>query len=863
MLKKYKSAFISPIIVMLVFGVFFALNGFFPFGKSSVSWCDMTQQVIPLLCDFKDMLSGNDGFFLSLNNAGGMNFFGVFFFFLASPFSFLVAFVEKADIPYLVNIILVLKLCVCAITASIYFEKRFTNLCLIQKVAMAVSFALCGYGMLFYQNIIWLDVMYLFPLLMLGIHSLIEKGKPALLIITLAANVIVNFYISYMVILFVVLYFGINLIYSKGKDYTLYFKLGISALISLMISAVVWVPSFAQYASSGRKGNIVEGLMQSDFFAHLETTVPLLLATSLVFSVFVVFLPSLESKEKAVKISVAAFIAMCIPIFIEPINLMWHTGDYMAFPTRYGFITIFLGFVVCGELLNNAEYAKGKLITNIIVILASLATGLFAIWYTKKHIDTLTHYANTLWGDKNSYKGILTLFAVVLVAGVLVVLLTKKKLVCKQVLAVSLAVIVLCEGYSSLMIYVAPVKDDFNVESYTEFCELKTQIDDDGFYRVNMSEKLIDANMTGAIGFGSLGHYTSLTNAEYMNAIKALGYSGYWMEIGNWGGNIISDALMSVKYNINRNNDGFYIEQNPISLGLTVPCANELPEYLPKSDRAIVAGEMFKKAFALKENPVTRYEITDFGGCDYENINNVYNFTKLNDDNFIEYEITVKGEQTLYFDCFDGGSNSLEEPVNNAFVVYVGSFASYYPTQTNNGMLELGTFKNTKVTVWLRLTKDVSCYSFGVYGFDTAKINNAVKNFEASDTTIKPNCLTTQIPQDHSGQVFISLPYNEGYKVTLNGEKIEYNRCLTGFMSVDVESGGELKITFTPPKFILGLVISLLGIVAFILLCVFKNKIESAPRFLKIIAVILFAVVFTVFIIAIYVAPTIINLIYK
>ena len=79
MLKKYKSVFVSPIIVILVFGCFFAINGFFPFGTSSISWCDMTQQVIPLLCDFKDILSGDDGFFLSLQNAGGMNFFGVFF----------------------------------------------------------------------------------------------------------------------------------------------------------------------------------------------------------------------------------------------------------------------------------------------------------------------------------------------------------------------------------------------------------------------------------------------------------------------------------------------------------------------------------------------------------------------------------------------------------------------------------------------------------------------------------------------------------------------------------------------------------------------------------------------------------------
>ncbi|MBR4973181.1 MAG: YfhO family protein, partial [Clostridia bacterium] len=185
MIRRYKSAFLSPIFVISIFGLFFYLNGFFPFGNNSVSWCDMTQQVIPLWCDFKDILSGKDGFLLNLQNAGGMNFLGVFFFFLSSPFTFLVVFFEKADIPLLMNIILVLKLCTVSATSAVYFEKRYSSLPCAFKILLSVSFAFCGYSMMFYQNIIWLDIMYLFPVLMLGIHSLCEKGKPWLLIFSL------------------------------------------------------------------------------------------------------------------------------------------------------------------------------------------------------------------------------------------------------------------------------------------------------------------------------------------------------------------------------------------------------------------------------------------------------------------------------------------------------------------------------------------------------------------------------------------------------------------------------------------------------------------------------------------------------
>ena len=46
------------------------------------------------------------------------------------------------------------------------------------------------------------------------------------------------------------------------------------------------------------------------------------------------------------------------------------------------------------------------------------------------------------------------------------------------------------------------------------------------------------------------GHYTSLTDAGYMHAMQALGYSTTWMEIRSSGGTLLSDALLSQQYSI-------------------------------------------------------------------------------------------------------------------------------------------------------------------------------------------------------------------------------------------------------------------------------------------------------------------------
>ena len=82
-LKKFIFLF-PPVFVLIVTLALFKGNGLYPFGTKTLSWCDMDQQVVPLLIDFKDILSGKEGFFFSFKNAGGMNFFGVFFFFLST-----------------------------------------------------------------------------------------------------------------------------------------------------------------------------------------------------------------------------------------------------------------------------------------------------------------------------------------------------------------------------------------------------------------------------------------------------------------------------------------------------------------------------------------------------------------------------------------------------------------------------------------------------------------------------------------------------------------------------------------------------------------------------------------------------------
>ena len=56
-LKKALPFIIPPLAVLLIMGFAFYRHGLYPFGDGTVSWCDMSQQVIPLLTDFKDIFN--------------------------------------------------------------------------------------------------------------------------------------------------------------------------------------------------------------------------------------------------------------------------------------------------------------------------------------------------------------------------------------------------------------------------------------------------------------------------------------------------------------------------------------------------------------------------------------------------------------------------------------------------------------------------------------------------------------------------------------------------------------------------------------------------------------------------------------
>ena len=821
----------APFCALFLTGVILLLSylrgGLYPFGWGSLSWCDMNQQLIPLFCDFKDILAGEKSLFLNFSNAGGMNFYGVFCFFLCSPFTLTVAFVQKADIPFLMNILVLLKLSLAAFSASFVLNSLCKDLKPLVSTALGVSYALCGYGMLFYQNIMWLDIQYLFPFIVLGAYKLIKEQKILLLTVTLTLSVIFNFYISFAVFLFVILFFGIFTLFNLKADKKIYVNLMFSGVLSLLCSAFVWLPSLLQYLASARSGGFLENIKNSGFFAHYDTTLTILLCSGIIFGALGLIIPRLSNSEKEIKFLISIFALTSLPLIIEPINLMWHTGSYMSFPARYGFIPVFIGLLLAAKDLEKFKENNNKKTFGLILGVVSLLLAIYALCLTLNNQDTLSAYVNSLWGDRDALRGQILVCLIFAVSFGIIIFAFKKGIIKQTLAGIMLCVIVTLQGLGWSDTFILSAKDSLSIYNYQSVIALKNQTNKDGFYRVNTKGKITDANMTGAAGFNSLGHYTSLNDKTYMETARLFGYSGYWMETENWDGSILSDALLSVGYTAEEKGHNFSLTENPYYLSLGIKSDGEILKELPEGDRLTSLGVAFENLSGI--NPVIKYEPNSTKYCNLYYSKNGYNLTMQNDSAQISYNIFVEGKQTIYFDAYNGFSTNLTEKINGAFTVYANDtlLISEYPAQKRNGLFEIGSFENEEVNITLIVNEECEFSSFGVFGIDETLLKGYTDSVQTLNLKESKGKL---IGTAKKGNYFISIPYKDNYKITLNSKKIPYNKALNGFIAVNLHEEGELKISFIPEGFTLGIVISLIGIALLILILKLNITLEKTEN---------------------------------
>lgn len=832
--------FLTAAILLFTCAVF----GLYPFGDGSLCWCDMRQQGLPLLMMLRNALLSGDSLTYTPALTGGADFVGVAAFFLWNPGSLLSVFWKAENLLDLMNLLVFGKLLLCAATAGWFFYRRFPQNGIGFTTAFSVAYAFCGYGLLYYQNLMWLDVMALFPLFLLACYALLERGRPLPYVILMALCMATCFYIGFMVAIFALLFFGVHLflICKHRRRTAIQFLLG--SLSAALLSAFVWLPSLWQVVHSARGTYLSNSLSICSWGAPFTTSLPLLLCsagTIALLTLTLILRPQWNKKTCALAILCGC---MLFPMFCEPVNRMWHMGSYMCFPCRFGFITVFLMLTLLSHLWAASPTKRRPihLPAAIACGVAVLDAGISLVIIFKNHAETAANYLRTLWGNAGSLNIHFLVFSVLAFVAVLCVVCYRIGFLKKAVAAGLVCALFVCESAFYSALYIGKVPDYWQFDAFEKVVDLADKTDSETFARVKTSSDLLDSNMVGALGYPSLGGYTSLVTEDTLYTAKKLGYTANWMDIGTNGGTRFSDMLLSVGYTINSahsplvdpilySNDTFRLETLPdtLPLGLLINDTAQTELSLSADSRLDIQENLAKTLFG-ESQLFTRYTYDYTVDCDFTCTDGGASYTITGPAPSIVYSVYTTDAVTLYLDCFDGCSTRVNEPIFNSFLVTVNGkiVSSAYPNGHESGFLNLGDYEgNEAVVIKLTPLKSGSCSSFSLFGLHRNTLSRLASTATTANLTYNGHAYVNTFVAGSNQHLLLTLPYDKGYKVVVNGHRRPIQKTADNFFAVALSPGETaVKITYTPPGLVAGWILTAFGAILVILVVVFRRRID-------------------------------------
>ena len=859
-MKKYKYYLISPIIVMLILTIIYLINGVYPFGKNTILNGDFPSAYVPIYYYMWDLFKGNANLFINFKVGMGTCMYDLTSIYgILSPLSWVISFSSRSDIPYFMSILFMIKLCLLSITTFVLFDKLFKKIKLFYKVLFSVFYAFSTYVIVYHTNFVWLDNLILFPILLLGIKKIIDKNDIKLYTIILFLSISYSFYISYMELLFVLfLSFGYVLFLcdDKIKRKKFIFSLGIGTVVAIGMSLIFLLPVISLVFDSVRSVAFnQDGFNIISIFSG-NTLDKLMIILGYGFPIiFFINLFYLKSIRKRVKqFFVFMFFITCIGVIFEPINLMWHTGSYIMFPYRYGFIpimVIYLGSLLYLEKEKKYNSSAVNIFSLLAIILIFILIGLFIKFVP---ISSSLEPAFALDDTKQSLIISIILVVTLLLAFILLHLKNTKY----RNIFMAIVFLIYCIGFGSGYIGIhspklvgqSTLKPVLKANLMYDF--LKDDSNDFNRYK-NMDNDFSDNY--GFIVNKSVISNWHLTNMNSFLIERKMGYRTV-MSINDKGGTIFSDNILGINkyvsskkldkdlYSIEkrRNKYNLYKLNNYLGMGVLYNENNNIDKYIG-SNSFEYQNYMYKYLFN-KDSNILKNVMAVSDDADAL----ISTFCTKEKDKKINFYVYVKDKSLLYFnyDNMTLGKDISYVKVNDKFV-YNNNVDSMKKKTYNgfDGIINLGIHSNEKVKVTIYLKKDI-CISN--YSFATLNLEEIMKFIDENKSSVdikqKGNKLIVKVDnKDNKDKLFLPINYLNGYKCFVNGRVVKLNKVFDNFISVDVDKGkNKIELIYYPPLIKLGVIVSIISL--FLFLISMKIKIDNVPVIILNISSVIYYIVF-------------------
>lgn len=780
--------FIPSIMVLIILGIVYYINGLYPFGNNPLVQVDADFQYIPMLYKMYDIFrgSGNVFFdFIGLGNSlyGSLIVQGSLF----SPINILLLFVRRSNIVNFMGLFIMIKICLLAYTSYFYIDKRY-KVNYFYKILFSILYSFNGFVLLNYFNDMWLDVVILFPLLIYYLEELLNNQKYVLYTLILALSLIISVYFSLFVVIFIIFYSFIYLnIISKKEDVKKsIFLLGKATVIAFLISSFSTVPCLYQILTSGRFSSTgTTGILSNIMLKSLH-----ILMSPLFIILFFKLIFKYKSNKKVIYSYIVTLILYLIPLFVDPINVQMHFGGFWSFPYRYSFITCFI--LMNGSLFYLSKYDKKcefKLnIKNIIYVLFIFLFGALGVYLNSLHLAEIIDEGILLEISKKFYLYIICVILIVFV--MYVISLFIKNNITKYVMIGFISVYSIFL-FSSWTIYYN--KGYFLCTNAMDVYNNMENIPKDGRYKVEY--ETYSPEFGFILGVETLDNWLHILPDHMVDFYKMLGYHTSGTTINSYGGTIFSDYLLDFKYIFSNS----YKDDDMYTL-------------IDSYDNKYLYRYNYNNSGGIKLNGSNILVDESFNKFEYQN--NIYKSLYDTSEDIITYD-------TYTFE--EGNSSNCEYNVNHDSYFYfmTDNYSTieylsvngnnFYPGDEFDAIYNLGLY-NGNVKFEVHLKDETSYFIYDIGYIEKDKITTLNSNVNSNNNTYYVNS------ENETSYLFIPINNIKGLKVYNNHKLVNSDKYLSNFVLVKLNKGDNLiSFGYDMPMYNISIILTLIGIILFIL----------------------------------------------
>lgn len=822
--KKYalhKFAFLIPLLLSVIICIG---NGVYPLGKACVMHMDMYHQYCPFFVELLRKIRSMDSLMYSWNIGLGSDFISVFVYYLSSPLNWLLIFCPSKFVIEFMTILIVFKMSFAGLAAFIYLKEHYREESYMTLV-FSTAYAFSGFMAAYSWNIMWLDGVALFPLILLGLERLVKDGKVKLYYISLAIAILSNYYIGIMICMYLAIYF-VYLFFINGKGrWRAFLRFAFYSLLAGGTAAILILPELKILSYSG--SSVIDFPETAEWYFNIVAELSRMVPTAesyngagnwpnLYAGVFCVLLlviyvltGRISLKRKIPAVLFVAFFA--VSFANNYLDFIWHGFHFPnSLPGRQSFLFIFL--IICMSYAVYINWNSIKIwqagIATIISIAAIITSGFFMD-------ETVTDWYSVLIG-----------VCFVLAYGIILILSRIIPQKSNRVLLMNAFGIIAVLELSVNMAYngffttdrVAYMK---KTDDYEKLLEIAKEESLYGFYRVEDTERLTK-NDDARYGYPSATQFSSLMNINVSHFYQGVFMEGGKNFYGYNGATPITSAMLSVEYFLS---DSEY-EESP----LRELVAKEGNQYLYRNKFCLPLGFMMSKE-AVAEWKITtsskRQGINSLGrvlGAKEDTIELAGAHVKVEAG---ETRITTNSDGYYYAEYINCDSDSLKVSSED------GRQTSWGKT-THKYLFDLGYYNAGDVITISNSNNeeiDFIVYRLNLDAVETAfnTLNSNTMELTGFDSTWVEGSINVK----KDGYLIFSIPSEEGWSLYVDGKKTRITDFSDTFISVYLKAGKhDIKLSYETPLLKEGAIISTgcLGIFVLSIQIRKKTKDERTSR---------------------------------